>query len=185
MKGLAIKLKNHIRKHKKTIAYIGIGVALILLLLSQLPPRRDPKQKSFLGQPNKPRGVRNNNPGNIRYSPLNLWEGKIPYTQNTDSSFEQFIEWRYGIRALLLLLKKYIFRYGTIEEMIRVYAPSVENNTENYIRTVSAETGIPRNQAITSDKGTLQKLAIAITRHECGEGYQITEEDFNNAYKIM
>lgn len=185
MKLLPTKLKTSIQKHKKIIAYIGIGVALILLLLSQIPPKKDPDQKSFLGQFSKPRGVRNNNPGNIRYSPINLWEGKIPYTQNTDGSFEQFIEWRYGIRALLLLLKKYIFRYGTIEEIIQVYAPSSENNTESYIRNVSAETGIPRNQAITSDKSTLQKLAIAITRHECGEGYQITKEDFNNAYKII
>lgn len=185
MKLLPTKLKTHIHKHKKILAYIGIGVALILLLLSQIPPRKDPKEKSYLGQMDKPRGVRNNNPGNIRYSPLNLWEGKIPYTQNTDGSFEQFIEWRYGIRALLVLLKKYIFRYGTIEDIFKVYAPSSENNTENYIRTVSTETGIPRDQAITSDKATLQKLAIAISRHENGNGYEISIEDFNNAYKII
>lgn len=172
-------------RHKRRIAYIGIGIVLILVLLSQIPPKRDPAQKSYLGRQGLPRGVRNNNPGNLRYSPMNLWQGKVPYTQNTDLAFEQFVEWRYGVRALLVLLKKYIFRYGTIEDIIRVYAPDTENNTEAYIAAVSASTGIPRSQAITSDKTTLQRLCRAISQHECGAVYAVTQEDFNNAYQLL
>ncbi|MCA9329527.1 hypothetical protein KDA11_02695, partial [Candidatus Saccharibacteria bacterium] len=37
--------------------------------------------------PGTPRGIRNNNPGNIRIS-NNQWRGKIPVSQNTDGSFE-------------------------------------------------------------------------------------------------
>ncbi|WP_337045307.1 hypothetical protein [Emticicia sp. 17c] len=172
-----------IPRKKRTIACAI--VIFIWVLISQIPPKKDPDQKSFLGQMDKPRGVRNNNPGNLRYSPVNLWKGKVPFTQNTDGSFEQFIEWRYGVRALLILLKKFIFQYGTIEKIISRYAPDNENETERYIRAVAAETGFPRNQALSSTKETLRKLSIAITRQEVGNGYELSNEDFLNAYKIM
>ncbi|MBA4849020.1 structural protein [Emticicia sp. BO119] len=185
MKPSPIKFERPLQKYQRVITW-SIGLFIFFLILStQIPPRKDARQKSYLGQAHLPRGIRNNNPGNLRYSPLNNWKGKIPISQNTDGAFEQFIEWRYGIRALLVLLKGYIFRYGTIEAMLRHYAPSNENNTELYIQRVASDTGIPRNQVVTSTRETLLKLAISISRYENGKGYEITETDFQEAYKIM
>ncbi|MBA4849486.1 structural protein [Emticicia sp. BO119] len=175
------------RKHnQRSIITLIVGSILFLwVLISQLPPVKDSKQKSYLGQANLPRGVRNNNPGNIRYNPANAWKGKIPLTQKSDLAFEEFIEYRYGVRALLILLKNFIFSYGTIEKIISRYAPANENETERYVRAVAAETGIPRDQALTSTQETLRKLSIAITRQEVGNGYEISNEDFLNAYNII
>lgn len=173
-----------LRLQTRTIGIVAGILIAILVLISQIRPKTDKTQKSYLGQTGKPRGVRNNNPGNIRYSPANAWLGKVPISQNTDGSFEQFVEWRYGVLALIKLLSKYIVRYGTIEKMIRVYAPSVENNTEAYIRAVSNETGFPRNQAISVNRDTLQKLTLAIAKHEIGADW-VTIEDFQKAYKLL
>jgi len=48
------------------------------------------------------RGLRNNNPGNIRISDT-PWQGKIPKAMNTDKNkaFEQFESLEYGLRALM------------------------------------------------------------------------------------
>lgn len=170
---------------RSTIALIVGSIIFLLVLFSQLPPSKDAKQKSYLGQANLPRGVRNNNPGNIRYNPLNAWKGKVPLSQKADMAFEEFVEYRYGVRALLVLLKNFIFSYGTIEAIISRYAPATENNTERYITAVAAETGIPRNQALSSTQETLRKLSIAITRQEVGNGYELSNEDFLNAYQII
>ena len=173
-----------LKKQTKLIAWVAGAFIAVLVLISQLPPKTDKKQKSYLGQ-SKVRGVRNNNPGNIRYSPANAWLGKIPITQNTDGSFEQFVEWRYGVLALIKLLSKYIVRYGTISKMISVYAPSVENNTNAYINAVSNETGYPANQVLTVNKETLKRLTLSIAKHELGSAEYLTLEDFNNAYSLL
>lgn len=178
------KLIKGFRLQNRNIGIVAGILIVVLILISQIRPKTDKTQKSYLGQSGKPRGVRNNNPGNIRYSSTNPWFGKVPITQNTDGSFEQFVEWRYGVLALIKLLTKYIVRYGTIDKMIRVYAPSIENNTAAYIRAVSSETGFPSNQALTVTKDTLQKLTLAIAKHEVGADW-VTVEDFQNAYLLI
>lgn len=82
------------------------------------------------------RGMRNNNPGNIRFSSNNLWSGKVPLDKNTDYNheFEQFVDLSYGIRACMLLIKHYIVNgCNTVESIISRYAPSTENRTQDYI----------------------------------------------------
>lgn len=53
------------------------------------------------------RGVRNNNPFNIKMSNKNNWLGKVKHSSNTDGTFEQFISMKYGLRAGVRLLKNY------------------------------------------------------------------------------
>ena len=50
------------------------------------------------------RGLRNNNPGNIRKTG-DKWQGLS--TTQTDDSFFQFTDAKYGIRAMAKLLKNY------------------------------------------------------------------------------
>jgi hypothetical protein len=53
---------------------------------------------------NSPRGVRNNNPGNLVYTHIK-WQGKVPKHQNKDRRFEMFIAPEYGVRAMIKDLK--------------------------------------------------------------------------------
>lgn len=83
------------------------------------------------------RGVRNNNPFNIKIS-TNRWKGKVLKASNTDGVFEQFVSMKYGLRAGVILLRNYQLRYGiwTIQAFIERFAPSSENNIDNYIKFV-------------------------------------------------
>lgn len=95
---------------------------------------------------NIPRGIRNNNPLNIRVG--NSWQGEVKMP--TDHTFEQFTEMRFGVRAAFIILKRYINRYklNTIEKIVERWAPSSENYTQSYIEVVSQRTGLPRNYVI-------------------------------------
>lgn len=90
-----------------------------------------------------PRGIRNNNPLNIRVG--NNWFGEV--AKPTDTTFEQFTDMRFGVRAAFIILKRYINRYklNTIEKIVERWAPSNENHTKAYIDIVSKRTGLPRN----------------------------------------
>lgn len=90
-----------------------------------------------------PRGIRNNNPLNIRVG--NNWKGEV--SQPTDHTFEQFTEMKWGVRSAFIVLKNYIVRHkcNTIEKIITRWAPNNENNTLAYIRTVSERSNIKRD----------------------------------------
>lgn len=81
------------------------------------------------------RGVRNNNPLNIRVG--NTWLGEVP--NPTESEFEQFCHVRYGLRAAFCILRRYIRRYhsNTIRKIISRWAPRSENDTDKYVEYVS------------------------------------------------
>ena len=89
-----------------------------------------------------PRGIRNNNPLNIRRS-KDQWQGLR--AQQTDASFCQFESLEYGWRAAFYLLTRtyyHKYRLYTIRMIINKWAPPNENLTETYIQNVSRLTGI-------------------------------------------
>lgn len=115
-----------------------------------------------------PRGLRNNNPGNIRLGSCR-WFGEIRPSQ--DEAFCQFRSMAYGYRALLRLLQNYRRKHGlkTIAEMIRRWAPPTENNTNAYIIDVCRQMQMPSSYVIDiEDKDSMCALAAAISRHENG-----------------
>lgn len=81
------------------------------------------------------RGQRNNNPANIRHS-SSRWKGMCKV--QSDKSFVQFEYMIDGIRALLIILRTYFYKYHlqTCSQVIRRYAPPNENETEIYISFV-------------------------------------------------
>ena len=87
-----------------------------------------------------PRGLRMNNPGNIRIS-TTKWKGEV--IPSADKSFKQFESMQYGYRAMLKLIRNYKILYGldTIRKIISRWAPTNENNTNAYINFVSKYTG--------------------------------------------
>ena len=114
------------------------------------------------------RGVRNANPGNIRKS-KDQWEGAV----GDDGSFVIFDSPESGVRALAKNLQSYGRQgYDSIEKIINRWAPPNENDTQAYIDSVVAATGIPATQSLDlSNPDTLSSLAQAISFHETGSRY--------------
>ena len=95
-----------------------------------------------------PRGIRNNNPLNIRTS-KDKWKG-LSLTQN-DPSFCQFETLEYGWRAAFYLLTRtyyHKYRLYTIRSIISKWAPPCENNSKAYVENVSRLTGIDPDEPI-------------------------------------
>ncbi len=131
----------------------------------------------------KPRGIRNNNPLNIRRN-ATRWQGARE--EQTDKSFVQFKTMAYGYRAAWKILQTYYDRFCgqekpfTVRNIIERWAPPSENDTEAYIRNVLKLSSIggkekllpPRNVA---GYGRLCRLMAAMTCMECG--IRLTEVD--------
>ncbi|MDM8144891.1 hypothetical protein QUW02_02915 [Bacteroides eggerthii] len=116
-----------------------------------------------------PRGLRNNNPLNIRRT-ANLWQG-LSKEQN-DPDFFQFESMAWGYRAAFVVLRTYRNRYGinTVERIVRRWAPEKDgNDTEYYIRKVTVLTGLERTQIVDDqDPRTMMNLVAAMSRVENG-----------------
>lgn len=115
-----------------------------------------------------PRGIRNNNPLNIRVG--NKWKGEVSHP--TDKQFEQFVSMEWGVRAAFIILRRYIQRYGlnTIARIIAKWAPTSENNTRAYVRAVATKVGIsPDAQVKYEDEQLMCSIADAMIRVECGQ----------------
>jgi hypothetical protein len=115
-----------------------------------------------------PRGIRNNNPGNIRLGTVR-WQGQKPIQQDTE--FVEFEAPQDGIRALMKLLLTYQRKYGldTVESIINRYAPPHENATDHYIHSVCKKLGVRRRDVISlENRALLCLLAKAIIHHENG-----------------
>lgn len=128
-----------------------------------------------------PRGIRNNNPLNIRIG--NAWLGEVAIP--TDKEFEQFTSLRWGLRAGFLLLKRYINRYhlNSIRLIVSRWAPSSENNTEAYIKRVSTLTGFDADEVIAFDsKMHMCALVEAMCLVECG--CSIDYNEIREAYEL-
>lgn len=134
------------------------------------------------------RGLRNNNPGNIRLSSTR-YLGEV---DSTDSAFKQFKSMAHGYRAMFVLLYTYQKKHhlNTIAAMISRYAPAVENHTEAYINAVSEWSGVPATCRITTTNGDIMvPIVAAMSRVENGvfahmpdvvEGWDMFIKDYRN-----
>ena len=112
------------------------------------------------------RGLRNNNPGNIRLSPT-TYQGEV---KSTDTA--------YGYRAMFVLLHTYQKKHhlNTIADMISRYAPATENHTTAYIEAVSEWSGVPSTCHITTTNGDIMvPIVAAMARVENGVFANITD----------
>jgi len=116
------------------------------------------------------RGIRNNNPLNLRKTSIS-WRGKK--TDGTDPDFEQFDNMYNGIRAALVNIRTMVRVHGcrTVEDVIRRWAPASDgNNTEAYIRTVCTKARIRRTDKVLPNvKDNICKLAWAMAYVENGQ----------------
>lgn len=141
---------------------------------------------TFLGDMSLPRGIRNNNPGNLVKTSI-PWQGKVPHDQNSDSRFEQFSAFKWGTRAMIKDLHNDIKKGPTtLRSLIHEYAPPFENHTNTYINWVAGETGLNPEAPLYTDKDTTRKLVQAIARYENGaQKNWVSEADFEAAWALL
>jgi hypothetical protein len=115
-----------------------------------------------------PRGIRNNNPGNIKKNNVE-WEGLSAI--QTDKTFFQFNDPIYGIRALTKILRTYRNSYNikNIWGIINRYAPPSENDTESYKNFVKEKTGLNMLEEIEFTVEGYLPVVKAIILMENGE----------------
>ena len=126
----------------------------------------------------QPRGIRNNNPGNIRLG--DPWQGLAK--AQTDGAFCQFSAPTYGIRALCRVLITYQDKHGlrSIRGIISRWAPPNENNTGAYVEAVAKATRhSPDTNLDMHTYEDLKAVASAIIVHENGRG---PEKSLNTWY---
>jgi len=127
------------------------------------------RSKKVVGpKPDAPRGIRNNNPGNIRISDAD-WMGKVK--DNTDGAFEQFTHPKWGIRAMHKILQSYNKRgVDTVQEIIETWAPPVENKTQFYVAHICYVLDVrPTTPLNIWNPNVAIPLIQGIIEHENGE----------------
>lgn len=169
--------------NRELVLFIGaVSIVLILYLMRNKVISAAQTVASTLGT-GLTRGLRNNNPGNIRISTI-PWQGKV--SPNTDGSFEQFINIATGYRNLIKNLESYIGAgYNTIPKMINEWAPEEDgNDTAAYIQSVLDQTGLSSSAIIpVTDINTLKLVAAAISRVENGIDANI--DDINAGVNLL
>lgn len=142
--------------------------------------------KSFLGSDWMPRGISNNNPGNILISETD-WEGEIPFAENSDKKFAQFEAYVYGVRAMIVVLKDYMQKRGlkTVTDIVHKWSPG----DLKYVRYVATRLNVQDNAPLSANKDTLKALVTAIADFENGIGSDdkpaIAEGDFEAAWQVL
>lgn len=116
-----------------------------------------------------PRGIRNNNPGNIRHGAN--WQGLNPNGGTMDPAFCVFQTPVVGIRALAKVLINYkkIHGLNTVRQIISRYAPPNENQTTAYVQSVAKQLSVYPDTVIDiEERGVLTVFVKAVIRMENG-----------------
>ena len=130
-----------------------------------------------------PRGIRNNNPLNIRISGQK-WKGKV--TPSKDCAFEQFQSMAYGIRAAIVIVRTYIRSHHleTPRQIIRRWAPPHENSTDQYISFVSKKAGLDAEKRLTiNSKFDICRMLWAMAIYENGQ--EVDFKQFVEAWTLI
>ena len=139
------------------------------------------------------RGLRNNNPLNIRHS-ADQWQGAR--AEQTDESFVQFESMAYGYRAAWKVLESYWKHFHqtgkpyTATTIITRWAPPEENDTRAYIRSVLMLTSLGGKENLPQpsrgvDIERLERLLAAMTTLECGVPYrEVDKEAIRKGYEL-
>jgi len=124
-----------------------------------------------------PRGIMNNNPGN-----LNFAGQKGAHSSGRYAAFGSMKE---GVAALVRQIGLYIHRgKDTIRKIITTYAPPGENNTAAYIRAVSQFMGVSPDQPLSMGNAKqIEALVRAISIHENGGKY-LSDDTVNAGYQM-
>lgn len=115
-----------------------------------------------------PRGIRNNNPFNIRQTHVK-WDGEV---DGPDPDFEEFTTPAKGLRAGYKLLLVYYLKHNlkTLRTILTRFAPASENNLQAYINHVANILKLgPDDSLDLADTNLLMQVGEAIILHENGQ----------------
>lgn len=129
-----------------------------------------------------PRGIRNNNPLNIRRNG-DHFQGEV--VAGSDREFKQFTSMAYGYRAAFVVLGIYLAQgRNTVEKIIRAWAPPTENNTEAYIANVEIRSGVGRTKVLTAESGGDYRKIVAAMSH-CENGVPAVMADVEAGFRMQ
>lgn len=122
---------------------------------------------------NAPLGIRNNNPGNIKWSSANNWDGQIGQDA---SGFVIFSDVTYGLRAMFILLKSYagdISGPYTIQAIGQRWTSGDPTTSQSaWSATVSSVSGFSQTQVLDpNDAGQMQAIVNGIIGAENGTAW--------------
>lgn len=130
------------------------------------------------------RGLRNNNPGNIRHDGVK-WRGEIIPSQ--DKAFKQFESMPWGYRAMFHLINNYSRLHGcdTVRKIVSRWAPPEDNNnTAAYIAAVCKGANITPDTIITTtNRDIMAPVIAAMARVENGIAASMT--DVNAGWELF
>lgn len=130
-----------------------------------------------------PRGIRNRNPGNIKFSTGNNWLGQMG---KDAGGFVVFDTPAHGLRAMARLIKVYITKYGlnTIGAITRKWSPDINGLSGAYAAAVASYSGVaPTKIILPNDNATIAAIMRGMVAVENGQNYlnQYTASDYNAA----
>lgn len=126
-----------------------------------------------------PRGIRNNNPGNLK--PTDNWQGAV----GNDGTFIIFADSVWGLRAIARAITTMIGKgYNTIATLIPEWSAT---DQQAYINNVATATGIAPTDPLQPDQATLHGIVRAIVDQENGsvpgETY-VSDEDIDTGINM-
>lgn len=116
-------------------------------------------------------GMRNNNPGNLRYNESVDWLGQT----GKNKGFSTFDSLEHGVRAASKNLDAYNRRgWNSVNDVISHWAPPSENDTDSYSKEVADKLGVdPNDKLDLSEPNTKAQLLKAIFDKEVGAKHGI------------
>ncbi|WP_346827300.1 hypothetical protein [Serratia inhibens] len=139
--------------------------------------------RGLIERSSAPRGIRNNNPGNLNYARQKGAEKE----GGPNGRFAVFNDMTTGVAALYKQIQLYFQRgTDTISEIVNKYAPAKgdkyaegvdKNNVLAYINSLVKATGKGAHESLSSaDMSTIFNLLKGIINHENGKGYVSDDE---------
>ena len=148
-----------------------------------IPFRNNAESKGNGAPPDTaPRGIRNNNPGNLNY----VGQSGASKESGENGRFAVFESMRDGISALYRQIQLYFSRgVNTIESVVNKYAPADDNNNvQAYIKQLVGATGKQADEKLSGeDTETVFKLIRGIINHENGKGY-VSDQDILSGIQV-
>lgn len=145
---------------KQNNLFIALLVVVLVLIFGKVKKER------------LPRGMRNNNPFNIRWT-ISNWLGKIG---KDDKGFCIFETLSHGVRAGVKNLKNGYFKFRlSISQIVNKYAPAHENDVESYIDHICSYHPDFTPDYIPCNLRDYVLVCKAIVRME--QGYDAVSED--------
>lgn len=114
-----------------------------------------------------PRGLRNNNPLNIRHSPDEFQgEDKCIYTR--DKEFKRFKTIIYGYRAACCIIRTYLLKdINTVRQIVARWCP--DESAPAYTDFVCRKTGLKPHRVLRyADQDNIVSLVAAMSEFENG-----------------